>query len=77
MMRLANQSTIYRGHEARLARSAALQDDTRPAMLRVLSLLPVFCLIVPPFEPPRLTLNHHHQGQTIFFSEETIFRKEC
>jgi hypothetical protein len=46
-----NQSTIYRRHEARLTRSYALRDDPRPAFLRVLSGLPGFRMIVPPYQP--------------------------
>lgn len=45
------QSTIYRRHEARLARSYALRDDPRPAFIRVLSGLPGFRVIVPPYQP--------------------------
>ena len=46
---LMTQSTIYRRHEARLAKSYALgKDDSRPAILRVMSLLPGLRIIFPP-----------------------------
>jgi hypothetical protein len=44
-----NQSTIYRRHEARLSKTYVLRDDPRPAFLRVLSGLPLFRIIVPPY----------------------------
>jgi len=47
---LMNQSTIYRRHEARLVRSYALRDDPRPAFIRVLSGLPGFRIIIPPYQ---------------------------
>eukprot|EP00529_Nitzschia_sp_RCC80_P018767 CAMPEP_0113485018 /NCGR_PEP_ID=MMETSP0014_2-20120614/24266_1 /TAXON_ID=2857 /ORGANISM="Nitzschia sp." /LENGTH=507 /DNA_ID=CAMNT_0000378649 /DNA_START=102 /DNA_END=1625 /DNA_ORIENTATION=+ /assembly_acc=CAM_ASM_000159 len=46
---LMNQSTIYRRHEARLAKTYALKDDPRPAFLRVMSGLPVLKMVVPPY----------------------------
>eukprot|EP00529_Nitzschia_sp_RCC80_P022140 CAMPEP_0113451674 /NCGR_PEP_ID=MMETSP0014_2-20120614/6458_1 /TAXON_ID=2857 /ORGANISM="Nitzschia sp." /LENGTH=497 /DNA_ID=CAMNT_0000343033 /DNA_START=84 /DNA_END=1577 /DNA_ORIENTATION=+ /assembly_acc=CAM_ASM_000159 len=48
---LMNQSTIYRRHEARLAKTYALKDDPRPAFLRVMSGLPVLKMVVPPYDP--------------------------
>ena len=48
---LMNQSTIYRRHEARLARTYALKDDPRPAIIRVMSGLPGLRIIVPPYDP--------------------------
>lgn len=48
--KLMTQSTIYKRHEARLARSYALRDDPRPAFLRVLSGLPVIRIIIPPYQ---------------------------
>lgn len=45
------RSTIYRRHEKRLAKSYALRNDPRPAPVRVMSLLPVFSLFVPPYQP--------------------------
>jgi len=47
---MMRQSTIYRRHQARLARSYALRDDPRPAFIRVLSGLPGFRMIVPPYQ---------------------------
>jgi len=47
---LAGRSTIYRRHEARSNRSLVLSHDDRPKAVRVLSRLPGFCLIFPPFE---------------------------
>mmetsp|Transcript_4518 Transcript_4518/g.9726 ORF Transcript_4518/g.9726 Transcript_4518/m.9726 type:complete len:486 (+) Transcript_4518:66-1523(+) len=47
---LMTKSTIYRRHEARLARSYALRDDPRPVLLRVLSGLPGFRVIIPPWQ---------------------------
>jgi hypothetical protein len=46
-----NQSTIYRRHEARLAKTYALKDDPRPAIIRVMSGLPGLRIIIPPYEP--------------------------
>ena len=46
---LLTHSTIYRRHEARLSKTYALRDDTRPAFLRVLSGLPLFRTIVKPY----------------------------
>lgn len=80
-----NQSTIYRRHEARLARSYALRDDPRPAFIRVMSGLPGFRIIVPPYKQETKneveTLNERKQGQGInalktamgAYSEETLF----
>jgi len=51
LVSLMNQSTIYRRHEARLARSYALRDDPRPAVLRVMAGLPGFRIIVPRYQP--------------------------
>jgi hypothetical protein len=81
---LMNQSTIYRRHEARLARSYALRDDPRPAFLRVLSGLPVTRIIIPPYQPKGSTTstdvtirnaNHINNGQHRLgdYSEETVF----
>jgi hypothetical protein len=53
---LMKQSTIHRRHEARLARTYALQQDPRPAFLRVLSGLPGFRIIVPPYESQTINL---------------------
>ena len=50
---ISTKSTIYRRHERRLARSYALQtqNDTRPAVVRVLSgLVPA---LVPPYQQPQ------------------------
>ena len=53
---MMSQSTIYSRHEARRARTQQLASDPRPATIRVLSLLPIFNLIVPQFEPVLLTI---------------------
>lgn len=82
LMNLMNQSTIYRRHEARLARSYALRDDPRPAFLRVMSGLPGFRMIVPPYQPTAATEEEGRRslsGATNIrigdFSEDTIFSK--
>lgn len=66
---LMNQSTIYRRHEARLARSYALRDDPRPAFVRVLSGLPGFRMIIPPYH------SNAERGQKKYGSSEKINRK--
>jgi hypothetical protein len=73
---LMMQSTIYRRHEDRLARTYALREDPRPAVLRVLSGLPGFRIIVPPYQP-----DHQHAAQASaaplqrigVYSEDTLF----
>jgi hypothetical protein len=70
---LVNQSTIYRRHEARLARSYALRDDPRPAALRVLSGLPGFRIIVPPYQAGESEQLHPSPPRIGDFSEETVF----
>ncbi|KAG7360444.1 hypothetical protein IV203_035543 [Nitzschia inconspicua] len=77
---LMNQSTIYRRHEARLARSYALRDDPRPAFLRVLSGLPLTRIIVPPYQPQQsgdIQLRNENsskiQKSLGDYSEETVF----
>ncbi|KAG7350806.1 hypothetical protein IV203_010166 [Nitzschia inconspicua] len=77
---LMNQSTIYRRHEARLARSYALRDDPRPAFLRVLSGLPLTHIIVPPYQPRQsgdneLRNENSSKIQKLLgdYSEETVF----
>mmetsp|Transcript_24163 Transcript_24163/g.66945 ORF Transcript_24163/g.66945 Transcript_24163/m.66945 type:complete len:426 (-) Transcript_24163:644-1921(-) len=85
-MGLMNQSTIYRRHEARLARSYALRDDPRPAFIRVLSGLPGFRMVIPPYKEERKdeteTPNQQKQGHENVverktpigaYSEETLF----
>ena len=51
LTQLRTQSTIYRRHETRLARSFAVKGDERIPIIRVLSLLPLFSLFVPKYEP--------------------------
>jgi hypothetical protein len=60
-----NQSTIYRRHEARLAKTYALKDDPRPAIIRVMSGLPGLRMIIPPYEPttPQTTTTNVEQRQ--------------
>ena len=78
--RLMNQSTIYGRHEARLIRTSALKDDPRPGPVRVLSQLPGFSLLIPPYEPsasePRVLMEPNLMGEMANFSEDTIFRRE-
>lgn len=77
------QSTIYRQHEARLARSNRLKDDPRPPFVRVLSLLPGLHIFVPRYDPT----NNNNNTTTAttsatslplgaIFSEETKFIKD-
>jgi hypothetical protein len=76
-----NQSTIYRRHEARLARTHALRDDPRSAFLRVLSGLPLTRIIVPAYQKDEG--ERQNQSQTLIgkssthnlgdYSEETVF----
>ena len=85
---LTTKSTIYRRHEARLARSYELRDDPRPAFLRVLSGLPGFRMIVPPYRSESQKnldqLDEQKQKQqeipatkvaTGAYSEETLFAR--
>jgi len=85
---LTTKSTIYRRHEARLARSYELRDDPRPAYLRVLSRLPGFRMIVPPYQSEsqknRDKLDEQQQQQQEIpstkaaagaYSEETLFAR--
>jgi hypothetical protein len=82
---LMTKSTIYRRHEARLARSYELRDDPRPAFLRVLSGLPGFRMIIPPYrsESKKNLDKPDEEKQEIpatkvapgAYSEETLFAR--
>jgi hypothetical protein len=77
------KSTIYRRHEARLAKSYALQEDPRPALLRVLSGLPGFSMLILPYDPASMNNNNSNNNNTStttldapitgIYSEETLF----
>ncbi len=91
MIDLLTKSTIYRRHEARLARSLALRDDPRPAPIRVMSGLPGLRIVFRPYRPDespknfdRLYTNkNQHRGKQRFpttvvpaaYSEETLFKR--
>jgi hypothetical protein len=91
MIDLLTKSTIYRRHEARLARSLALRDDPRPAPIRVMSGLPGLRIVFRPYRPnesqknfDRLYTNKNQQrGKQRFptavvpaaYSEETLFNR--
>lgn len=71
-----NQSTIYRRHEARLSRTHALKDDPRPAAVRVLSLLPLFRMIVPSYQPSVTVKPLGNTSKIVdvpAFSQDTVF----
>mmetsp|Transcript_5712 Transcript_5712/g.14274 ORF Transcript_5712/g.14274 Transcript_5712/m.14274 type:complete len:438 (-) Transcript_5712:165-1478(-) len=78
---MMRQSTIYKRHEARLARSYALHDDPRPAIIRVMSGLPGFRMIVPRYQSRSKIKSDEeqaHEKENIDFapgtySEETVF----
>mmetsp|Transcript_6960 Transcript_6960/g.12751 ORF Transcript_6960/g.12751 Transcript_6960/m.12751 type:complete len:178 (+) Transcript_6960:70-603(+) len=72
-----NQSTIYRRHEARLLRTLAKKDDQRPALIRILSGLPGFRMVVSPYKPA-VTLTATRIGnlpkhEASAFSQNTVF----
>lgn len=82
---LMNQSTIYRRHEARLAKTYALKDDPRPAIIRVMSGLPGLRIIVPPYEPQSTTSSnmtmkekqkqqHKQNPSKLISSQPTLYR---
>lgn len=77
LKRLARQSTIYRRHEARLARSIVRRDDPRPAPVRVLSGLPFFRNFVASYKPPSASVAVQKEPMTsppsVSFSQDTIF----
>jgi len=50
-VKLMSQSTIYNRNMARRRITATLQDDPRPPAIRVMSGLPVFRAIFPPYVP--------------------------
>ena len=71
---ISTKSTIYRRHERRLARSYALQtqNDTRPAVVRVLSgLVPA---LVPPYQPqPSTAAAPTNESATLSEEPENFF----
>lgn len=82
MRSLMSQSTIYRRHEARLQRSLRLRGDTRPAMIRVLSLLPGLDYIVPRYQPDSASSSSRAKESNTLpsaimmpseYSEQTLF----
>lgn len=50
---LMNKSTIFDRNEERRRRTLALKDDRRPPAIRVLSGLPGFRIVFPPFDPSK------------------------
>ena len=85
MIDLLTKSTIYRRHEARLARSLALRDDPRPAPIRVMSGLPGLRIVFRPYRPEtkknfdRLYTTKQQRSPTKVvpgaYSEETLFHR--
>ena len=85
MIDLLTKSTIYRRHEARLARSLALRDDPRPAPIRVMSGLPGLRIVFRPYRPEtkknfdRLYTANQQRSPTKVapgaYSEETLFHQ--
>jgi hypothetical protein len=74
LTQLRTQSTIYRCHETRLARSLALKDDPRAPVIRVLSLLPGFSLFVRKYDPMGIPGESSNKMPSIGdYSEETVF----
>lgn len=79
LKRLARQSTIYRRHEARLARSSTRRDDPRPAAVRVLSGLPFFRNFVTSYKLPSESVKQEEpltSPPSVSFSQDTIFTSE-
>jgi hypothetical protein len=75
-----HKSTIYRRHEARLAKSYALKDDPRPALIRVLSGLPVFSKVILPYNNASMDSSNSNTSTSALdapiigtYSEETLF----
>jgi hypothetical protein len=52
----SRESTIYQRHANRRAKTLAKKNDPRPAVVRVLSGLPGFRMVVPPYTPPAPSL---------------------
>lgn len=65
-----NQSTIYRQHERRRARTYALKDDQRPAIIRVASGLPLLNLVFPPYQPEKQSISESAVAD--FSNSETV-----
>ena len=66
-----NESTIYRRHEQRRAKTYALRHDPRSAVARVASGLPLLNLIFPPYQPAKASNDeppiklHEIHGKTV------------
>jgi hypothetical protein len=71
MSDLMTKSTIYERNEARRTRTLAKISDPRPAPVRVLSGLPGFSIIFPPYQP---TVNRPVTPRSSVFEATTTFK---